>query len=120
MGDLVTPDWKLVADRLWAMLAARLTPLQLQALAYIERDQPTTRELAESLNVSEAQAGNITRKLYDEGFLSRDQAGRSYRWRPAFPFPFTLRDRLPIVLSGEAAERALEILARRGKAKRVA
>lgn len=102
------------------MLTSRLTPQQLAALAYIERDEPTTRELAERLNVSVTQAGNVTRKLYDEGFVSRDKAGHSYRWRPGFEFPFTLRDRLPIVLSGEAAERAAEILERRGRARRVA
>ena len=112
-------EWKLLAGRLFAMLTSRLTPLQLLALAYIERDQPTTRWLAESLGCSEQQAGNITRKLYDEGFLRRDKAtGRGFRWSPAFVFPFSLRDRLPVVLEGEAAERAIEILTRRGKAQR--
>ena len=109
------PDWRLIAGKLWAMLTARLTPQQLAALALIERDSPTTGELAEGLRVSVMQAGNVTRKLYDEGFLRREKAGRSYRWSLAFATPFSLRDRIPIVLTGAAAERAVEILTRRGK-----
>lgn len=112
-------DWKLVAGRVFGMLLQRLTPQQIASLARIQHVHPTTRELACYLEVSEAQAGNITRALYQEGWLHREKAGKSYRWFPAFRFPFSVyryhRDRMPIELSGEAAERAIEILTRRGK-----
>jgi len=115
--DPLNQEWKVIAARIWGMLLHRLTPQQITALHRISRSHPTTSELAMYLEVSVAQAGNITRQLYTEGFLRREKAGRSYRWFPAFPAPspFHYHDRSPIRVEGEAAERAIEILTRRGK-----
>jgi DNA-binding IclR family transcriptional regulator len=117
VDELVT-DWQVVAARIWGILIRRLAPQQVAALRRIAHTHPTTRELARYLEVSEAQAGNITRQLYSEGFLTRAKSGRSYRWSPAFPHPISLHyfDREPIAITDpEAVERVEEILQRRGK-----
>lgn len=69
------------------------------------------------LEVSPQQAGNIVSRLYREGFVYRSKAGHGYRYELAFPppLPYHYFDRSPIKLEGEAAERAVEILTRRGK-----
>lgn len=117
MGELVTPDYRRLVVLLWGILARRLTPQQVAALYCIGTRSPTTHELAEYLEVSDAQAANVTRKLYDEGFLRREKDGKSYRWSSVVPEHLTLalHRLMPFPpLEGKAAERVVEILQRRG------
>lgn len=113
------PSDKEIATRLWGMLMARMTPLQISALHRIAQAHPTTSELATYLDISPQHAGNVAGQLHREGFLHRERAGgRQYRWFPAFPapLPYHYFDRqYADEITGEAAERALEILRRRGK-----
>lgn len=118
--ELSPEDRTQVAMRVWAILVGKLTPKQVAALSFINGHRPTTAELAERLSVSVTQAGNVGRDLFKEGFIVREKVGRQYRYMPAFPPPLPWRyfDHSPVVLTGEAAEYAAEILERRGFARR--
>lgn len=118
--DLSMEDRAQVAMRVWAILVGRLTPQFIAALSFINSTHPTTTDLAERLNISVSAAANLARILFKEGFIVREKDGRSYRYRPAFPppLPWHYFDHSPVVLTGEAAEYAAEILERRGLAGR--